>query len=116
MNSIYKLKTLWGCKMSTQQWHKIIFSYSQITTGDDSELIDMFNKIFMEVGAPQNFALFSEIPESGPALIHYLSPAASKDMGSLIRKYSGTPCEKPKNVKLRLLVGYQSVEKDIDKL
>ncbi len=70
----------------------------------------------MEFGAPQNFALFSEIPKSGPDLIHYLSPAASKDMGSLIRKYSGTPCEKPENVKLRLLVGYQSVEKNIDNL
>ncbi|MCJ7617171.1 MAG: hypothetical protein MUO43_11610 [Desulfobacterales bacterium] len=102
--------------MSTQLWHKIVFSHSQITTGDEKELMDMFNKIFMKLGAPQNFALFSEIPESGPDLIHYLSPAASKDMGSIIRKYSGTPCEKPENVKLRLLVGYQSVEKDIDKL
>ena len=79
-------------------------------------MMDMFNKIFMKLGAPQSFALFSEIPESGPDLIHYLSPAASKDMGSLIRKYSGTSCKKPENVKLRLLVGYQSVEKDIDKL
>ncbi len=102
--------------MLRQQWHKIVFSHSQITTGDNSEMMDMFNKIFMKLGAPQNFALFSEIPESGPDLIHYLSPAASKDMGSLIRKYSGTSCEKPENVKLRLLVGYQSVEKDIDKL
>ena len=102
--------------MLRQRWHKIIFSHSQITTGDNSKLMDMFNKIFMKLGAPQNFALFSEIPESGPDLIHYLSPAASKDMDSLIRKYSGTPCEKPENVKLRLLVGYQSVEKDIDKL
>jgi len=102
--------------MSTQLWHKIVFSHSQITAGDDSELMDMFNKIFMELGAPQNFALFSEISESGPDLIHYLSPATSKDMGSIIRKYSGTPCEKPENVKLRLLVGYQSVEKNIDNL
>ena len=102
--------------MSTQQWHKIVFSHSQISAGDDSEMMDMFNKIFMDLGAPQNFALFSEIPKSGPDLIHYLSPAASKDMGSLIRKYSGTPCEKPENVKLRLLVGYQSVEKNIDNL
>ncbi len=102
--------------MSTQQWYKIVFSHSQITAGDDSEMIGMFNKIFMELGAPQNFALLSEIPESGPELIHYLSPAASKDLGSVIRKYSGTPCEKPENVKLRLLVGYQSVEKDINKL
>ena len=102
--------------MSAQLWHKIVFSHSQISAGNDSELMDMFNKIFMELGAPQNFALLSEIPESGPDLIHYLSPAASKDTGSIIRKYSGTPCEKPENVKLRLLVGYQSVEKDIDKL
>ena len=79
-------------------------------------MMAMFDKIFMELGAPQNFALFSEIPKSGLDLIHYLSPAASKDMGSIIRKYSGTPCEKPENVKLRLLVGYQSVEKDIEKL
>ena len=102
--------------MSTQLWHKIVFSHSQISAGDDSEMMDMFNKIFMELGAPQNFALLSEIPESGPDLIHYLSPAASKDMGSVIRKYSSIPCEKPENVKLRLLVGYQSVEKDIDNL
>ncbi len=102
--------------MSAQQWHKIVFSHSQITAGDEKELMDIFNKIFMELGAPQNFALLSEIPESGPELIHYLSPAASKDMGSVIRKYSSTPCEKPKNVKLRLLVGYQSVEKNINKL
>jgi len=102
--------------MSTQQWYKIIFSHSQITAGDDSELVNMFNKIFMQFEAPQNFALFSEIPEFGPDLIFYLSPAASKDMGNIIRKYSGTPCEKPENVKLRLLVGYQSVEKNIANL
>jgi len=102
--------------MHLQQWHKIVFSHSQITAGDESELMDMFNTLFMELGAPQNFALFSEIPKSGPDLIHYLSPAASKDMGSIIRKYSGTPCEKPENVKLRLLVGYQSVEKNIGNL
>jgi len=43
--------------MSRQQWHKIIFSHSQITTGDKSEMMDMFNKIFMKLGAPQNFEL-----------------------------------------------------------
>jgi hypothetical protein len=51
--------------MLRQQWHKIIFSHSQITTGNNSEMMDMFNKIFMKLGAPQNFALFSEIPKSG---------------------------------------------------
>jgi hypothetical protein len=102
--------------MSTQQWHRIDFSHSQITDGDKNDLMDMFNKIFMELGAPHNFALFSEVSESGPDLIHYLSPAASKNMVGIIKKYSGKSCKKPKNVKLRLLVGYQSVEKDIDNL
>ncbi len=90
-------------------WYKVSFSTNQVVSGEHERLQNKFEALFMAMAAPKDMALFSALFHArgeDKMLDIYFSPGAIDYSNSLIREYSGTPCEKPSRDRLAFLVGH----------
>ena len=89
-------------------WYKIILTEKQVKDGEVKNLHQSFRNFFYEVKNPSEMGLFAGSPLDNGGLPFYLTPACEKPAKSLISRYSGTSCEKPKKLPFEptLSIGY----------
>jgi hypothetical protein len=87
------------------EWYKVTLTQQEIAGLKNLTLQNAFQAIFMgNGGRPKDAAMFTHIETTFPADF-FFSPSAVNIAKNLIGQYSGTPCPKPNNDELSLLVG-----------
>jgi hypothetical protein len=89
-------------------WYKVPLTADQIGNDAMVEIQKQFQSLFDSSGSPKEMALFCDKEPFGISISLYFSPTTLTALESLIKAYSGIPCEKPKKDSMALLVGHQN--------
>jgi hypothetical protein len=87
------------------EWYKVALTQQQVGSFQHVKLQNAFQVLLMANGGrPPDAALFTHIETTFPAE-YFFSPSAVGIAKNLIEQYLGTPCQKPNNDELALVVG-----------
>lgn len=93
-------------------WHKIVMNRDDAIRGKGYQLQQEFEAIFLTLLAPHELALFTSRDMLAEPRLYYISlPDDFKPYPDLLlKKYNATPCDKPKESDVALLVGKDAWE------
>jgi hypothetical protein len=87
-------------------WYKVEMSLEQVANGEHIVLQNQFEGLFMAARGPKDMALFGSAFDSSEQIHLYFSPGSISHAKALIDSYGGSPCDKPSDKRLALLVGH----------